>query len=65
MIVSTLIVIQQLSFMQNKDVGFEKDQMMLVGMNKEVNEKFLTLKEELSRSRFVQGVTASGQRLGE
>ena len=64
MIVSTLIVLQQLSFMQNKDIGFDKDQMMLVDMNKEVNEKFVTLKEELVKSRFVEGVTASGQRLG-
>lgn len=64
MIVSTLIVLQQLSFMQNKDIGFDKDQMMLVDMNKEVNDKFPTLKEELLKSRFVQGVTASGQRLG-
>ena len=59
MIVSTLIVLQQLSFMQNKDIGFDKDQMMLVDMNKEVNEKFVTLKEELLKSRFVEGVTAS------
>ena len=64
MIVSTLIVLQQLSFMQNKDIGFDKDQMMLLDMNKEVNEKFVTLKEELLKSRFVEGVTASSQRLG-
>ncbi len=64
MIVSTLIVVQQLAYMQNKDIGFDKDQMMLVDMNREVNQKFPTLKEELLKSRFVQGVTASGQRLG-
>jgi putative ABC transport system permease protein len=64
MIVSTLIVLQQLSYMKNKDIGFNKDQMMLIDMNKEVNEKFETLKTELSKSRYVQGVTASGQRLG-
>ncbi len=64
MIVSTLIVVQQLSFMQHTDMGFNKDQIMLVDMNRDVNEKFVTLKEELLKSRFVQGVTASGQRLG-
>jgi putative ABC transport system permease protein len=64
MIVSTLIVLEQLSFMQHKDLGFNKDQMMLLDMNKEVNGKFTTLKEELLKSRFVHGVTASGQRLG-
>lgn len=64
MIVSTLIVVQQLSFMQNKDIGFSKDQMLLIGMDREVNSKFQTLKDELQKSRFVRGVTASGQRLG-
>jgi putative ABC transport system permease protein len=64
MIVSTLVVVQQLSFMQNKDIGFNKDQMLLIGMNREVNQKFATLKEELLKSRFVKGVTASSQRIG-
>ena len=65
MIVSTLIVVQQLSFMQNKDLGFNKEQMMLVDMNGEANEKFETLRTELKRSPLILGVTASGQRLGE
>lgn len=65
MIVSTLIVIQQLSYMQNKDLGFNKDQILLVDMNGEANEKFEMLRTELKRSPLIQGVTASGQRLGE
>jgi putative ABC transport system permease protein len=64
MIVSTLIVLQQLYYMKNKDIGFKKDQMMLIGMNKEANQKFETMKQELLRNKLVQGVTASGQRLG-
>lgn len=64
MIVSTLVVVQQLSYMKNKDIGFSKEQMMLVEMNQESNQKFETLKTELQKSRFVEGVTASGQRLG-
>lgn len=65
MIVSTLIVVQQLNYMKNKDLGFDKDQMMLIDMNKEVNDKFEMLRTELKRSPYVLGVTASGQRLGE
>lgn len=65
MIVSTLIVVQQLSFMKNKDLGFNKDQMMLINMNQEANDKFEMLRTELKRSTLVRGVTASGQRLGE
>lgn len=64
MIVSTLIVLQQIKYMQTKNIGFIKDQMVLIDMNREVNDKFITLKEELLKSRYVQGVTASGQRLG-
>ncbi len=64
MIVSTLIVVQQLSFMNNKDIGFDKDQIVLVDMNAEANEKYETLKQELLKSSTIEGVTASGQRLG-
>ena len=65
MIVSTLIVVQQLNFMKDKDLGFDKDQMMLIDMNGEANEKFEMLRTELKRSPYILGVTASGQRLGE
>jgi putative ABC transport system permease protein len=65
MIVSTLIVVQQLSYMKTKDIGFNKDQMMLIDMNQEVNTKFELLRTELKRSPLILGVTASGQRLGE
>lgn len=64
MIVSTLIVVQQLGYMKNKDIGFNKEEMVLIDMNQESNKKFETLKTELGKSRFVEGVTASGQRLG-
>jgi putative ABC transport system permease protein len=65
MIVSTLIVLEQLTFMQGKDLGFVKDQMMLVDMDGEANEKFETLRTELKKNPGILGVTASGQRLGE
>lgn len=65
MIVSTLVVLQQLYFMQNKELGFNKDQMMLIDMNREANQKFEVLRTELKRSPLIRGVTASGQRLGE
>ncbi|HEX5171450.1 MAG TPA: ABC transporter permease [Cyclobacteriaceae bacterium] len=64
MIVSTLIVLQQLYYMKNKDIGFNKDQIMLVKMNADANKKFQTIKDDLLSSRFIEGVTASGQRIG-
>lgn len=64
MIVSTLIVTRQLSFMNNTDIGFSKDQILLVDMNQEANQKFETVKQELLQHATIKGVTASGQRLG-
>ncbi|MEL6192019.1 MAG: FtsX-like permease family protein [Bacteroidota bacterium] len=64
MVVSTLLVIQQLGFIKGKDIGFEKDHMVLVEMNGDANEVYETMKTELASSGHVLGVTASGQRLG-
>jgi putative ABC transport system permease protein len=64
MIVSTIIVVRQLGYMQQTEMGFDKDHILLIDMNREVNQKYASLKEELLKSRAVKGVTASGQRLG-
>lgn len=67
LIVSTLIVLQQLNFMRNKDVGFTIEQMMLVDikdMSDEANHNFYVLKHELEACPYVLGVTGAAQRLG-
>ena len=64
MIVSTLTVVQQLLYMKNKDIGLNKDHILLVDMNDEANTAFEIIKEELLKSSNIKGVTASGQRLG-
>lgn len=64
MIVSTLVVTEQLQYMKNADIGFNTDQILLIDMNRTANEKFETLREELKRYPVIKGVTASGQRLG-
>ncbi len=64
LIVGTVVAMQQLRFMKSKDVGFNKDQMMIVPMSQEANEKYETLKNELLKQPDLLGVTASGQRLG-
>ena len=64
MIICTIVVVKQLFFMQNRDLGFNKDHIVLVDMNGEANQVFETLKTELKANSTVLGVTASGQRLG-
>lgn len=64
MIVCTLIVVEQLLFIKNKDVGFTTDHIVLIEMNGEMQEKYDEMKEELLKKANILGVTASGQRLG-
>ncbi len=64
MIISTLLVVQQLNYVQNKDIGFNKEQILLVDMDRTANQAFNALKEEMLKSSHVTGVTASGQRIG-
>ena len=64
MIVGTVVVVQQLMFMKNKDIGFDKEQIVLIDMNQTANDQFDALKTEYLRNSGVVGVTASGQRLG-
>lgn len=64
MMVSTAVVVQQLWFIRSKDIGFVTDKMVLIGLDREANKKYTTLKTEILRNPHVMGVTASGQRLG-
>ena len=64
LIVGTVLAMQQLNFMKSKDIGFNKDQMMLIPMNNTANEQYETIKNELLTQAGVVGVTASGQRMG-
>ncbi|MDN5200158.1 ABC transporter permease [Fulvivirgaceae bacterium BMA10] len=64
LIIGTIFAIRQLHFMQNKDIGFDKDQIVLVPLSRGANDKFETMKTELLRKQGVKGVTAAGQRIG-
>ncbi len=64
MIVCTIIVVQQLNFMRNTDIGFNQDHVLLVELNGSAQAKYDEIKDVLKRKSNVLGVTASGQRLG-
>ena len=64
MIISTLVVIQQLNYLKNKDIGFTKDHIVLVSLNNEAREKYDDIKLALLKESNILGVTASGQRIG-
>ena len=64
LIIATTFAVKQLRFMQSKDPGFNKDQVMILPLNNKSNEKFSTIKKELLSSTLVTSVTGAQQQLG-
>ncbi|MEO6303676.1 MAG: ABC transporter permease [Bacteroidia bacterium] len=61
LIIATIFVVKQLNFMQNRDTGFSRDQIvMLPGAYK----NWYRLKDELSKNTLIKSVSGSTQRLG-
>ena len=59
LIVSTFITYRQMSFILNKKVGFEKDQVLLIHGTNTLDKKLTTFKEELQRLPQVKSVSIS------
>lgn len=64
MIISVLIVLAQLNYVREKDLGLNTQNILLVKINEEANVKLNILKDEILSHPEILGVTASGQRLG-
>lgn len=64
LIIATFFAVKQLNFMQKKDPGFNKDQVIVIPLNFKSRPLYTTLKQEFLANSFVESVTASGQRLG-
>lgn len=64
LIIATGFAVKQLDFMQHKNPGFEKEQIVIIPLDSKSQSKYQSLKQELLASSFVESVTGSGQRLG-
>lgn len=64
LIIATGFAVRQLNFMQKKDPGFVKDQVVIIPLDAKSSPKFQSLKQQLLASSFIESVTGSGQRLG-
>ncbi|TDE18526.1 ABC transporter permease [Dyadobacter psychrotolerans] len=64
LIIATAFTLKQLQFMQDKDPGFVKDQVVVIPLDSKSQPKYDALKKELLSGSFVESVTGSGQRLG-
>jgi putative ABC transport system permease protein len=61
LIICTLVVFQQLEFMKNKDLGFSKEQVVVIPIHRDavIIPNFSRIKEAYLQHSSVQGVTAS------
>ena len=59
LIVSTLVVFQQLNYIQGKDLGFTKDQVLLINETGPLGSKTNAFKEEILKMGNVENVTLS------
>ena len=64
LIIGTVFAVRQLRYMQSKDPGFNRDQVMIIPLNRVTSQKYETLKQELLKNTLVSSVTASQQTLG-
>ncbi|TAH21007.1 MAG: ABC transporter permease [Cytophagales bacterium] len=59
LIVCTTIIYTQLAYIQQKDLGFEKSQLMYVRMGGQLREKSHLLKNDLQKLAFIESVSAT------
>jgi len=64
LIIATVFAVKQLRFMQEKDPGFSREQVMVIPLNNTANKNYETIKQSLLANTMIKGVSASQQRLG-
>ena len=57
--ISAIFMYMQLKFMQEKDLGFDKDNLICISMAENMKSKYYSLKRELLKETLIQGVTAA------
>jgi len=65
LIISTLVVFNQMQYMKQKDLGYNKDNMIYLPIRGEISDKFYEFKEELLKGTGIQKVTRSSSKLSE
>ncbi|MBN3583162.1 ABC transporter permease [Algoriphagus aestuarii] len=64
LIISTFFATRQVTYMQDKDLGFSHEQVITLPIGGRYSDRYDVLKESLLSNSLIQSVTASGQRLG-
>ncbi|MFK7748617.1 MAG: ABC transporter permease, partial [Kordia sp.] len=62
-IIATIIVYQQIQFAKNRELGYDKDQLLSMRINEEVIDKFNVIKQDLMNSGTVFNVALSNSKI--
>jgi hypothetical protein len=57
--VASVFMYMQLKHLQNKDLGFDKENLVCIPMTNDMKSKYYSLKNELMKETLIEGVTAS------
>lgn len=63
LIVSTLIIYDQIQHVQNRDLGYNKENLIYTNLQGKMNERFGVIKQELLKTGMIENVSLSNQRL--
>ena len=61
LIVAVLVVVRQLEYMQSKDLGFEKEDIIVLPSSPAIQENYLILKDRLERHAGIKSVSISSR----
>lgn len=61
LIVAVLVVVGQLEYMQNKDLGFENEDILVLPTSNQINENYLILKDRLENHPGIRAVSVSSR----
>jgi ABC-type antimicrobial peptide transport system permease subunit len=59
--ISAIFMYIQLKFLQNKELGYDKNNLICIPMTGKMKTKYYPLKRELQKETLIQGITASTQ----
>jgi len=64
MIISTMVISNQLDYIKDQNLGFNKDHVIYVPLNQELSSKITSLKNELEQYSQIQSVTTTSNKIG-
>src|SRR5262249_4845271 len=65
LVVGTLVVSDQMRFMQNKELGYNKDQLLVVERAFQLRDRFQTFKDRIEKIPGIESTAATSSKLGD